>query len=225
MDNQIHINFAVSSAGRMGIARGARLLISSREDWRRVHRLREHYDAVGVGAATWIRDRPKLTARSEHLLRAPRRQPDRVIFAGDQHCLVEDDDRRTFVIGSRRPSIQRSMTQRSVIFLPVSGRSFAEPLQTLRGWGIQSLLIEGGATLLESFVAAGCFDCITAFVPTKSAGQAIEVAKAAVPGVPNMGADRLAGGILLSAGEPDAAVLGLSDTEPARERVATEWVG
>ena len=37
--------------------------------------------------------------------------------------------------------------------------------------------------------------------------------------------DRLAGGILLSAGEPDAAVRGLCDTEPARERVATEGVG
>ena len=70
----VHLNFALggdSHPQRTG-------QISSPEDWSRVHALRERYTAIAVGAKTWLQDRPRLTARREHLGREPFRQPQRI---------------------------------------------------------------------------------------------------------------------------------------------------
>ena len=42
--------------------------------------------------------------------------------------------------------------------LVYQGQSVAEVLSNLHGKGIQSLLVEGGATLLGAFLEAGCWD-------------------------------------------------------------------
>ncbi|MBO0883909.1 MAG: dihydrofolate reductase family protein, partial [Mycobacterium sp.] len=59
----IHLNFAIDQWGRHCGASGKPLQVSCGQDWQRVHALREQYDAVAVGAQTWLLDRPRLNVR------------------------------------------------------------------------------------------------------------------------------------------------------------------
>jgi riboflavin biosynthesis pyrimidine reductase len=196
----IHLNFAVCEDGRMS-ADGASLPISCHCDWQRVHGLRETYDAVAVGAGTWINDRPRLNVRPESLGREPRRQPARVIFAGTRACTLPPDVRRTFVVGDRTPDIREG--REDAVFIPCPGHGLAAALESLGRHGVRSLLVEGGPTLLSSFVAQGFFDRITVFVRTDSDSTATRAVRVALPGLPTLEADRLGEGVLLAFGKKE----------------------
>ncbi|MGD2114069.1 MAG: GTP cyclohydrolase II [Acidobacteriota bacterium] len=194
----MHLNFAVAADGRMAAVNGSSLQISSAGDWARVHRLREGAGAVAVGGRTWRRDRPRLTARSSRLGRQPLRQPDRVVFGGrgseSFRPAPEPIPRRTFLIGSRAPQVE------GVAFVFARDRDLRSPLETLLRHGVGSLLVEGGPTLLRSFLDQSCFDRITAFVDTDDPAAARRALWGALPVLPPMAVEPLAEGILLSSG-------------------------
>jgi riboflavin biosynthesis pyrimidine reductase len=156
----IHINLAMGSDGLVASPQGHALPLSCLTDWRRVHGLRERCDAVAVGAKTWIMDSPRLTARHEHLGREPRRQPARVIFAGSHRCVVVPDGRPTFVFGSGASG------EGEITFIRTQGWRLREPLERLRSYGVRSLLVEGGPTLLRSFLEEDLHDLVTLYVRT-----------------------------------------------------------
>lgn len=190
----VHLNFAVCEDGRMSGADGGGIAISCDCDWQRVHGLRETYDAVAVGAGTWLRDRPRLTVRPESLGRPPVRQPARVIFAGGQPCAVVPDERPTFVVGSQAPELE------GAVHVPCRGRGLTAALEDLYQHGVRSLLVEGGPTLLGSFVSQQLFHRISVFVRTRSedaAVRAVHIALPALPSLPALRADRLGEGVLL----------------------------
>lgn len=191
----VHLNLALTHDGLLNAADGSRLPISCDADWRRVHGLREQYDAVAVGAVTWRRDAPRLTARRERLGREPRRQPERVIFAGHWPCEVEFDERRTFVVGSAPPP---AAAARAILFIPEGTRRLAAPLQALLRQSVRSLLVEGGRLLLTSFLSQRCFDLVTAYVATECADTALRAARAALPELPELRPARCGAGMLLS---------------------------
>src|SRR5262249_39031187 len=147
----IHINFATDADARSDEARS----ISCETDWRRVHELREQYDAVAVGGRTWNCDRPRLTARSERLGREPRRQPARVVFAGRWRCTVSNTPGTTYVVGSTLPEGDRC------IFVPSETRDLNGQLQGLARMGIRSMLVEGGPMLIRSFLIQNLADRVT----------------------------------------------------------------
>jgi len=154
----IHINYAAEDGGSTSAPTAADGTISCCSDWRRVHTLRERYDAIAVGGKTWNIDRPRLTVRSERLGREPRRQPSRVIFAGSQPCQVPQPGAPAFVISSRRDVDPRAVA------LPMNGYDLRRPLEGLYDHGIRSLLVEGGPTLLRSFINQGVVDVMSLFV-------------------------------------------------------------
>jgi riboflavin biosynthesis pyrimidine reductase len=201
----VHLNLALTHEGLLNAADGSRLPISCDVDWRRVHSLREQYDAVAVGAVTWRRDAPRLTARRERLGREPRRQPERVIFAGHWPCDVELDGRRTFVVGSAPPGPETAA--RAVLFIPEGTRRLAAPLHALLRQSVRSLLVEGGRLLLTSFLSQRCFDLVTAYVATECPDTALHAARTALPGLPALRASRCGAGMLLSS-DGHAAVVG-----------------
>ena len=186
----VHLNFAIRAPGTLQSA--ASRGISCDLDWSRVHLLRERYTAIAVGASTWSKDSPRLTAREEHLSRPARRQPDRVIFMGSKGFRPQPDGRRTFVIGANllRPD--------GCIGVEAEGHDLAGPLAILRRMAIESMLVEGGPTLLRSFLAQGMADEITHYVSTPSAALAADCAAAQFPGLPRpMSAERYGAGTLL----------------------------
>ena len=155
-----HLNCALTAEGDMAGPDGARLAISTREDWRRVHALRERYDAVAIGAFTWLRDRPRLDVRRDELGREPRRQPGRVVFAGGQPCSAALDGRPTFLVGA--PAARNGGA--GPTFIPCTGHALGPPLAALHAHGVRSVLVEGGRVLLRSFLVQRCFDRFTLFV-------------------------------------------------------------
>lgn len=102
-----------------------------------VHWRRALHDAIAVGAGTVLADRPRLDVRM-----IEGQSPRPVVF--DRHCLISSaclSQMRsdTIVIDSDEPLVD------------VMHRLYAD-------FGISSLLVEGGAGLLRSFLAAGLWD-------------------------------------------------------------------
>jgi 2,5-diamino-6-(ribosylamino)-4(3H)-pyrimidinone 5'-phosphate reductase len=157
-----------------------------------VHLLRERYAAIAVGAITWRVDKPRLTAREEYLQRPARRQPERVIFMGSKRLSTEPDGRRTFVVGAGVPATEGNIS------VHADGHDLTAPLAALREMAIESLFVEGGPTLLRSFLAQGMYDEVTIYVSTHSAAVAQGCAYAQFPGLPpSMVARRYGDGTLL----------------------------
>jgi riboflavin biosynthesis pyrimidine reductase len=191
----VHINFAAEDVYGACEPQGPSGNISCNTDWRRVHILRERYDAIAVGGKTWNIDRPRLTVRSERLGREPRRQPSRVIFAGSQPCEVPQPGSPAFVVSSC-PDVDRS-----AVPLAMDGYDLHGPLASLYDHGIESLLVEGGPTLLKSFLGQGFADVVTVFVRAASAEGADRGARESLGELPPALSVRAFGdGFLLESG-------------------------
>lgn len=194
----IHINFALDCNGKMGSDDGKSQSISSSDDWRRVHALRERYHAVAVGARTWQVDKPRLNARASKLGRDPLWQPDRVIFCGGHACEIQQDMRQTYVVGRTAPQAE------GTLFIYNPGWELTSALATLSRQGLGSMLVEGGATLLKSFIEQQCYDRITIYVRCHDTEAAKKLAYAAFPGLPEMVVEEQKSGVLLGWKKPES---------------------
>lgn len=191
----IHINFATEDAHSVPAAHGISGNISCRADWRRVHVLRERYDAIAVGGRTWNIDRPRLTVRSEKLGREPRRQPNRVIFAGSQPCAMSHPGAPAFVISSH------CHVDPGAVALSMSGYDLHGPLESLYDHGIETMLVEGGPTLLRSFFSQGFADRVTIYVRAGTAKGADRGARDTLGALPvDFRASAFGEGFLLESG-------------------------
>jgi diaminohydroxyphosphoribosylaminopyrimidine deaminase/5-amino-6-(5-phosphoribosylamino)uracil reductase len=145
--------------------------ISGEESRRYVHRLRTQVDAVAVGMGTVRADDPQLTARDV----GAERQPRRLAFG-----------RGPLPVGSE---------------LELRSGGVEDELAALAAEGVQSLLLEGGPTLAESFLRAGLVDRLLLFVAPWLAGAGPTFAPnldAAVP-LRRMTSELMGGDVLLSA--------------------------
>ena len=117
--------------------------ISGEESRRRVHDLRAAVDAVAVGMGTVRADDPQLTARDVDAQRQPRR------LAFGRGPLPDGSE------------------------LELRGGPLEDELRALAGEGVQSLLLEGGPTLAESFLRADLVDKILLFIAPTIAGAGV----------------------------------------------------
>jgi diaminohydroxyphosphoribosylaminopyrimidine deaminase / 5-amino-6-(5-phosphoribosylamino)uracil reductase len=115
--------------------------VTGEESRRRVHELRAQVDAVAVGMGTVRADAPQLTARDVDVAKQPRR-----------------------LAFGRGP-----LPDASELELRTGG--LEDELATLAAEGVQSLLLEGGPKLAESFLRAGLVDQILLFVAPQIAGS------------------------------------------------------
>ena len=115
--------------------------ITGEESRRRVHELRAQVDAVAVGMGTVRADDPQLTARDIGAVRQPRR----------------------LAFGSG-PLPDRSE-------LELRTGALDDELASLAADGVQTLLLEGGPTLAESFLRADLVDKVLLFVAPEIAGS------------------------------------------------------
>jgi diaminohydroxyphosphoribosylaminopyrimidine deaminase / 5-amino-6-(5-phosphoribosylamino)uracil reductase len=114
--------------------------ISGEESRRRVHELRAQVDAVAVGMGTVRADDPRLTARDVDAQKQPRR------LAFGRGPLPEGSE------------------------LELRSGALEDELRALAADGVQSLLLEGGPTLAESFLRADFVDKVLLFVAPTIAG-------------------------------------------------------
>lgn len=115
--------------------------VTGEESRRIVHLLRAASDAVAVGMGTVRADDPRLDAREVDAVQQPRR------LAFGQGPLPEGSE------------------------LELLSGSLDEELARLGSEGVQSLLLEGGPKLAESFLRADLVDKLLLFVAPKLAGE------------------------------------------------------
>jgi diaminohydroxyphosphoribosylaminopyrimidine deaminase / 5-amino-6-(5-phosphoribosylamino)uracil reductase len=115
--------------------------VTGEESRRRVHELRASVDAVAVGMGTVRADAPSLDARG---VETPRGQPRRLAFGN----------------GPLPPGSE----------LELRSGALDQELRALAAEGVQSLLLEGGPTLAQSFLGADLVDKLLLFVAPVVAG-------------------------------------------------------
>ena len=104
-----------------------------------MHRLRSEFDAILVGSETVVRDNPSLTVRL-----MPGHSPRPVVL--DRRCRID----RSFMLGQNPETI---------FLRGESASSIPAMLDELFSRGITSVMVEGGAAVIKSFLDSGLWDC------------------------------------------------------------------
>lgn len=149
----VMVKVAMGLDGRIALPSGESKWITGPAARTAGHRLRAEMGAVLVGPGTVLRDRPQLTARIEgvvnppvRVLLDPRRElnPDQPVF---------DDQAPTWHITERM--------------------SVPDLLTHLFERGLTGVLVEGGASVIGSFLAADAVDALEVFIAPKVLGEGL----------------------------------------------------
>lgn len=154
---KVTVNMAASLDGRVAGPGGEPIELSCPEDWHRVHRLRADHDAILVGIGTVLADDPRLTARTDP---PPEDPPLRVVL--DSQARTPED---AHVADGSAPSLILTACDHdgpigeAEVQQAGQGRvDLALAMDHLEARGIETLLVEGGPTIVGSCLAAGLVD-------------------------------------------------------------------
>ncbi|MET0463994.1 MAG: bifunctional diaminohydroxyphosphoribosylaminopyrimidine deaminase/5-amino-6-(5-phosphoribosylamino)uracil reductase RibD [Chitinophagaceae bacterium] len=151
----IILKWAQTADGRIGTT-GRRLLISNEYSNRLVHKWRSEEQAILVGTKTALVDDPALTTRLW-----PGRSPIRLVVDMDlklpPSLKLFNGESPTIVFNKHRHGGDED---RGIHFYQLAEGADLVPqvLKALKSLNVQSVLIEGGATLLQSFIDASAWD-------------------------------------------------------------------
>lgn len=130
------------------------VVLSSAETLRRVHQLRTEVKAILVGTRTALLDNPSLTVRHWEGPSPLRVLLDRSLKVPATHHLL-DGSVPTLVFTEREAADRPNLCYAKLDF----GRPLAAQIvATLAARKIDSLLVEGGTQMLQSFIAEGLWD-------------------------------------------------------------------
>ncbi|HKS09493.1 MAG TPA: dihydrofolate reductase family protein, partial [Pyrinomonadaceae bacterium] len=142
--------------------------VTGPESRARVHELRHAYDAILVGAGTVVKDDPLLTDRSG----LPRRRPlvrvvldDKVRLSPESKLATTTCEAPVLVFGR----VQRD-DLKGVELVNTDSRDLELVLLELGRRSIQSVFVEGGATVAGAFIDAGLVNKVSAFIAPKIIG-------------------------------------------------------
>jgi diaminohydroxyphosphoribosylaminopyrimidine deaminase/5-amino-6-(5-phosphoribosylamino)uracil reductase len=165
----VHLKLAVTLDGKIATRTGDARWITGPEARARAHELRHDYDAILVGAGTVTTDNPLLTDRSG----LPRRRPlVRVVLANELRL---------------SPDSQLARTTSEAPVIVIGNTDLRAILKELADKSLQSVLVEGGATVAGEFLDAGLVNKVTFFIAPKIVGGG--AAPGAIGGV---GAEKMA---------------------------------
>jgi GTP cyclohydrolase II len=170
------LKFAQTLDGRIATATGDARWISGEAERRVSHALRAACDGVLVGVGTVIQDDPRLTVRM-----VPGASPRRFVLDSTLRLPLDANvlgpDAATTILTTPRAGGDRHRTlaerQVGVEVLPASPQGVDLPaaLAALRRTGVETLLVEGGARVITSLLAAGLVDRLIVGVAPTIIGQ------------------------------------------------------
>lgn len=179
----VTLKLALSLDGALAGERRKKGWITSEESRSVVHRMRANNDAVAVGVQTAIADDPHLTARTSP---APRVAPTRVVFDRKARLPVASQLAKTasvtptLLVTADTTTLPAELEAAGVDM--IAARDLKDALLQLRGKGIGSVLVEGGAGLAASFLAGGYVDRLVIFrAPIVLGGGALGAFSAIAP--------------------------------------------
>ncbi|MEJ7728178.1 MAG: bifunctional diaminohydroxyphosphoribosylaminopyrimidine deaminase/5-amino-6-(5-phosphoribosylamino)uracil reductase RibD [Polyangiaceae bacterium] len=172
----VSLKLALSLDGRIATRSGASKWVTGPEARAKVQELRSRRDAVAVGIGTALADDPRLTVRDINV-EPEARAPARVVF--DTHLRIPLHSRMVqtareipvwVLAGPDAPeAAEQALADAGCTVIRVAnsaeGRTdVAAALRVLAEQGVVSLLVEGGAELAGSFLAARLTDELHAFI-------------------------------------------------------------
>ncbi len=178
----VTVSYAQTLDGRLATASGSSRWISAPESLRFAHTLRAEHDAVAVGAGTACRDDPRLTVRL-----VPGDDPLRVVVDSSLRTplsaavLANGAAKGTVLAVTERAPDKRCEEAISlgatVLRLPAdaAGRvDLRALLSELYALGVRSVMVEGGAALITSFLRERLVDRLAVCIAPKILGRGIE---------------------------------------------------
>ncbi len=152
------VNCAASIDGKIAAPDGHPMPFSDETDWRRVHRLRADADAILVGIGTVLNDDPRLKVNPEYAAVPPGRKLLRVVMDAEgrtpKGAHVVDGSAPTVIFVGM--GVKERWAHADAVQVPVdaSGETLdlAAILNELHERGVETLLVEGGARVLRSFL-------------------------------------------------------------------------
>ena len=161
---KVIINAAMSVDGKIALVGGKRIKISDEDDFKRVHEMRASVDAILVGINTILKDDPKLTVKEKYVKNA--KNPVRVIL--DSKLKISHNAR---VLNNMAKTIIATTENAKHIELNAEiircGKGKVDLkclLNELWKRGIRSVMVEGGGTVISSFLREKLVDELNVFV-------------------------------------------------------------
>jgi len=187
---KITVNFAMSLDGKISL-KGKRVRLSCIEDKKRVHLMRNKADAILVGINTVITDDPKLTVKKDYIYEVKSyeyetKNPLRVILDGklripeNARLLTMPGKTIIFALSDfkEKTNVRRklkSLEKYKNTSVKFTGEKkglidLHDVISTLSHMGIETLMVEGGATIISSFVEENLADEIFIYISPKIIG-------------------------------------------------------
>ena len=170
MRPKVTLNCAASADGKIALPNRQRLNLSNSEDFERVHLLRCEYDAILVGIGTIIEDNPSLTVDPKY---NSTKNPIRIVL--DTKCrtprnakILDGKSRTILAIGEgTKPS---PVQNAEIIKCGTNEVDLPQLLEELSNKGVKSILVEGGETVMWSFLKNELFDEFNIFISSMIIG-------------------------------------------------------
>jgi diaminohydroxyphosphoribosylaminopyrimidine deaminase/5-amino-6-(5-phosphoribosylamino)uracil reductase len=164
----IVLKWAQSADGYLAPADGSRQQLSDQFSQTLVHKWRTEESAILVGYNTALADNPRLDARLWQGPQPLRLALDRELRLPNSHHLL-DASVPTWIVNEQADAAGPT----TFLKLPFNETLFPALLQRLGQAGKNSLFVEGGAQVLNSFITAGLWDEARAFFTPKVLGSGI----------------------------------------------------
>jgi len=162
---KITLKLATSLDGKIALANGASEWVTSERSRAQGRYLRVEHDAIAVGANTAELDNPKLTSRVPG-----GKNPIRIVYdshlrlSADSHLAQTAAEIPTWVFTQVKSGQKMSVLKGLGVVVQTiaheNGLSLGDSLSIMAKAGIASLLVEGGGTLIASFIREGYFDSL-----------------------------------------------------------------
>ena len=147
-----------------------KIKLSNYEDFERVHNLRTKCDAIIVGINTVIEDNPNLTVNQKY---ATGSNPIRIILDTNYRTprnsnILNGESKTVIVIGDK--TVDRKLPNVEIFRCGDKQINHNKLLQHLEKLKIKNILVEGGETVLWSFLEKKMFDELNIFVSSVIVG-------------------------------------------------------
>ncbi|RQD82455.1 MAG: 2,5-diamino-6-(ribosylamino)-4(3H)-pyrimidinone 5'-phosphate reductase [Methanocalculus sp. MSAO_Arc2] len=171
------INAAMSADGKLSTRERRQVRISGTEDFARVDHMRADCDAILVGIGTVHADDPSLTVKSpilrkERLLRGQEENPVRIVLDSraetpkSADILMKGKGKRIIAVTQQADpeNIAQLREYADIILCGVDRVDLHCLLKELQIRGIRKVMVEGGGTVIWSFLSQGLFDELNVYL-------------------------------------------------------------